>query len=483
MSGSDNKSSRPTDNSGVEVPALNIHPKFMTNRNGASSRSSTRQGTPRSEGAIVAAVPTNAELAEAGVPLQDGVVRQLSARKQERGSLAAPRPVAGNGSRRRAPAAIAAGSGIGEPLQLSEPRQRRGNSGTPRSPQQQPSRHAPYAGGSRASLGSSREPIRPGRNAGQSPLRSPSKHHDPYGHVTSVVRDYRNNNISALEAQYRNVRSHSASHVPPARDPVEYRSTSQQQEDEDRAPTPRSTRQDSPQPRDSAADYLRGGVPRVALEAPHIKYAEALERMNNPRYSPRVARAYTPSTSTASAPFLPQAAQSIPDRLKYVEPSEEEKKRRKAETLRLLQEWRERQKARSAGAPPARVPPPPREQQQQSSAKAAPRMRSTSRNRGSARSQPRPVEPAVLEEKPEWDSTFEPGFGTPPRTPRTSSRAARSARSGRKSGAASRASSRKGRKSRGATPPASARGDGTTNPNAFRRRLLFDVTAPALFVA
>lgn len=491
------------DNSGEVVPPSNIHPKLMTNRGSNSNPTSARQHTPRSarsDGAVAAAVPSNNELAEAGVPPQDGVVRQLSARKQESGSLAGPRDVSGNASGRRAPAAIAAGSGIGEQLQLSEARQRRGsnNTGTPRSQQQQQqaSRHAPYAAGSRASAGASREPIRPGR--------SPSKHNDPYGHVTSIVNEYRNNHISALEAQYKSVRSQSNAPVSHPRDPAEYRSESrpqqqqQQHEGQHEVYTPRSARQNSPQPRDIAAEYRRGGVPRAALDAPHIKYAEALENMNNARYSPRAARAYTPSASTAPTAFLPQVAQFIPDRFKYVEPSDAEKKRRREETLRLLQEWRERQKAIAAAQPrrraasPRQQPPQDEEdeaaQQRKGSGKAGAGKRSGSKNRPRTRSQQPAAEkskPATAdgEERPEWDSTFQSGFGTPPRSPRTGgSRTPRSARNGRKSAGASRASSRKGRKSRGATPPATARGEATVNPNAFRRRLLFDITAPTLSV-
>jgi hypothetical protein len=499
MSGSDNMDSRPVDNRGEEVPPVNIHPKLMTNRNSTSNPTSARQHTPhsaRSEGCVAATVPRNTELAEAGVPPQDGVVRQLSARKHESGALAAPRDVSGNTSGRRAPPAIAAGGGIGEPLQLSEARQRR----VPQQ-QHQPARHAPYAGGSRASAGASREPVRPSRHDGHSPFRSPSKHSDPYGHVTSIVHEYLNNNISALEAQYKNVRSHSAAHVSQFRDPAEHRSASrhppqpsQPQHINHEAYTPRSARQGSPQPRQNPADYLRGGVPRAALDAPHIKYAEALEHMNSARYSPRAARAYTPSTSTAPTAFLPQVAQLVPERFKYVEPSAEEKKRHKEETLRLLQEWRERQKMRSTASASARVraasSEPQQEQRQPSSAKASARKRSSSNKRigkppvewPSAAS--RKSTPATVrgEEKPEWDTTFQPGFGTPPRSPRTASRTPRSARSGRKSGAASCASSRKGRKSRGATPPATAREEAGVNPNAFRRRLLFDVTAPTLSV-
>ncbi|KAL7707547.1 hypothetical protein N2W54_007453 [Lotmaria passim] len=497
MSGSNNDDSRLEEHSGEEAPVSNVHPKLMTHRNSGSNPTSARQQTPhsaRSDGAA-AAVPTNAELAVAGVSAQDGVVQQLSARKQDSGSLAAPREVSGNSSGRRAPPTIAAGNGIGEPLQLSEARQRRESDGTPRSapqpPQQHPqARHSPYAS-------TSREPIRPGRRtSGHSPFRFPSKQNDPYNHVTSVVHEYLQSHINALEAQYKSVRSHSNAQVSQTRDPTENNSASSRQRDQPEAHTPRSTRQESPQPRHIAAEYLRGGVPRAALDAPHIKYAEALENMYNVRHSPRPARVYTPSASTVPSPNLPQVAQFIPDRFKYVEPSDEEKKRRKEHTLRVLQDWRERQKARNAGPSQDRGASPRQknEQDQEQEPRASARKRTASKKSARTRSQQPLAErtaavekaaPAVVhgEEKPEWDNTFEPGFGTPQPSPRGRSKTPRSARTGRKSGAASRASSRKGRKSRGATPPATARSETTVNPNAFRRRLLFDITAPTLSVA
>ncbi|KPI88445.1 hypothetical protein ABL78_2458 [Leptomonas seymouri] len=499
MSEPHNGTVRPRDNSGAEVPAINIHPKLMTNRNISSTPTPAHRNTPHSEGSMAVTVPTNAELVEAGVSAQDGVVRQLSARKQGSEMLAAPRTFSSSSNGRQTLAAVVASNGIGKPLQLSEARQPGESAGTPRSKQHhQPARHTPYGGRSRPSLGNSHEPIRPGRNGGHSPLHSPSKHNDPYGHVSSVVRSYVNNNISALETQYKNARSHSNANVPQTRDPAEYRSVSQQLEGDAEANAvnhaaahqPRSARQSSPQPRHIAAEYLRGGVPRVALDAPHIKYAEALERMHNMRDSPRSSRAYSPSLSTAPTAFLPQVARVIPDRYKYVEPSESEKRSHKEETLRLLQEWRERQQARSFSMSKGRegsLDPP-----QQGGAKSG--KRAASKKRAPSRSQEpllehsaptrKPV-PAPLrgEEKPEWDNRFEPGFGPPPPSPRTGSRTPRSARSGRRGDGALRASSRKGRKSRGTSSPSTARGETTVNQNAFRRRLLFDTTAPVLYVA
>ncbi|GET93529.1 hypothetical protein, unknown function [Leishmania tarentolae] len=355
------------DGNDAAVTEIKVHPRLMTHRRSSDSHISSAHQTPRSS----RAVPTNAELAHAGVTAQDGVVQQLSARTDEIGSLAGPREVSSQRNSGHQPlTAITACGTIAELPKFGEPHKRPAISNTPREHQHQ--NHQPQrmrstshrgvarnlAGGS-----SSHEQVRPGHSSRSSTPRLSSKHKDPYAHVTSVVHEYCQNRISALEAQYGVVRSHSNASV--SRDcdtrqsqiasPLSaerrysasaHRRASMRSGDEARQLSSMSSRsrQNSPLPRSVREEYLRGGVPRAALDAPHIRYAEALANRNS-CLSPSSARlaCMRSMSSNMTTSYVPDVANRIPDRFKYVPPTEEERRRHREETLRALEEWRRRQ--------------------------------------------------------------------------------------------------------------------------------------------
>lgn len=518
------------------VPEGNLHPRLMTHRPDSDSYTSSARQTSRSS----RAVPTNAELAYAGVTAQDGVVQQLSARSEERGSLAGPREVSAQSNfSHRALRAITAGGSIDEPLRFSEPHQRRVISDTPR--EQQPQQHqsqatrsTSHSGVARNSTGagSSREPIRPGRSDRSSTPRIPSKHNDPYAHVTSVVQEYRQSRITTLGALYRVVRTHSNSSVSqgygtrqtqsasPRSAEARYntaahRRTSARPRDESQRVSSVSsrTRQNSPLPRAVEEEYLRGGVPRAALDAPHIRYAEALYNMYN--YSSFAQRhAGTSSRSSNMTEYVPDVAKRIPDRFKYVPPTEEERRLHREATLRALEEWRRRHWAGENSSCDDSIGMAGR------GAAVEPRDRNPTKNQTCNSSQ-RP-QLADHEKTAAW--ALQKEFGNTSDSPsgqtgdsftpskKRSAKKARKVReaaeqhddystnegagewerpksfvgkrsgtpsSRRQNGAGSRASSRMGRKS----PSESARAEGGTALNSFRRKLLFDVVAPSVSIA
>ncbi|AIO02577.1 hypothetical protein LPMP_354450 [Leishmania panamensis] len=361
-------SASPEDNNGAAVPPMNVHPRLMTHRRDSDSRSSSARQTPRSPWTV----PTNAELAEAGVTAQDGVVRQLSARNETWGSLAGPREMPSpSNSVHYAPEAITTGGVFGETLQFSEPQQRRSITDTAHEQQPQSQKRQPmYDRQSRGvahcpvDASSSRKPIRPGRNSRSSSARSQLKKNDSYAHVTSVVHGYRENRITALEAQYKVRRSHSNASGTQGYEPKQGYSLSPRSAEAWSSPsalghasmrhrneswrvssTSYRSRQGSPLPQAVVEEYRRNGAPRAALDAPHIRYAEALYSMNNYRSSSAQRHAYMSSMpSNVTANNLPDVATRIPDRFKYVPPTEDERRHRREATLRALEEWRERQR-------------------------------------------------------------------------------------------------------------------------------------------
>ncbi|AYU83811.1 hypothetical protein LdCL_360052700 [Leishmania donovani] len=538
---------------GAAVPEINLHPRLMTYRPDSDSYTSSARQTPRSS----RAVPTNAELAYAGVTAQDGVVQQLSSRSEERGSLAGPREVsAQSNSGHRVLRAITACGPIDEPLQFSQPQQRRAVRDTPREqkPQQHQSqltRNISHGVVTRNPTGavSSREPIRPGRSSRSSTPRIPSKYNDPYAHVTSVVQEYRQSRISALEAQYRVVRTHSNTSISQGYDTRQsqsasprsaearhnasaHRRPSARPRDESRRVSSASsrTRQNSPLPRAMEEEYLRGGVPRAALDAPHIRYAEALQNMYNYSSSAQRLACMSSMSSNMTTEYVPDVARRIPDRFKYVPPTEEERRHHREATLRALEEWRRRQWAGQNASCD--------EDMAAGGAAVEPRNRNLAKNQAGTRSQqPQParwapsasyapresqLQQASHEKAAAWalqkefgntsdsfsgqtrdsftpskkhsakkaskirgaaeqhdDYSTNEGAGEWERLQSSVGKRSGTPISRRQNGAGSRASSRKGRKS----PPESARLEDGMKLNSFRQKLLFDIVAPTVSIA
>ncbi|KAG5465017.1 hypothetical protein LSCM4_00468 [Leishmania orientalis] len=536
---------------GTVVPRVELHPKLMTHRGDSDSYISSARQTSLSS----RAVPTNTELAYAGVSAQDGVVQQLSARNKK-GSLTGPRGVRSSSRIGLRPLkAITAARTIEQPLQLPEPHQPRAISGTPddqRPPpppapqhQEQPTRSVSYCGASRASdvADNSQESVRRGYNSRSSTARSLSKQSNPYAHVTSVLHEYCNNHITALEAQYRVVRSRSSAAlaysdeqrrgevVSPRSTETGYTSSGQGQASARlmsklrRLPSMSScNRLNSPRPRAVAEGRRCGGVPRAALDAPHIRYAEVLNRMNSYRASSARGRAYAPSTGSArKADFVPEVATRIPDRFKYVPPTEDEKRLHRVATLSALEEWRERERATWEAGP--------------ISARAASRNSTPAKSRARTFSQPSPSfrrahstlyasSESQLQQSDHEKGTsgrlhkrsgntasprsaqFQGSFTAVPegraKTPRKAKyaadqrddqstneeagegdrrRSARGKRSGTpgrrpQNGAASRTPLRKNRES----PQTPARAEGAASASSFRGKLLFDVVAPTVSI-
>lgn len=523
---------------GAVMPEINLHPRLMTHR----PESDSYTGSARHSSRSTRAVPTNAELAYAGVTAQDGVVQQLSSRSEERGSLAGPREVsAQSNSGHRALRAITACGSIDEPLQLSEPHQGRAIRDTPREqkPQQhqsQPTRSISHGVVARnaAGAGSSREPIRPGRSSCSSTPRIPSKHNDPYAHVTSVVQEYRQSRINALEAQYRVAHTHSNTSVSQGYDTRQSQSASPRSLEARRNASAHSrasarprdgswrmssvssrTRQNSPLPRAVEEEYLRGGVPRAALDAPHIRYAEALYNMyNSSSSSARRLACMSSMSSNMTTEYVPDVAKRIPDRFKYVPPTEEERRLHREATLRALEEWRRRQCARENAHCKGS------EDMAAGGAAVELRNRNPPKNQSGTRSQQ--PQQAGHEEAAAWalqkgfDNTSDSFSGqardsfTPSK--KCSARKAKKIRSAaeqrddyptnegagewerpqssvgkrsgtlisrRQNGAGLRASSRKGCKS----PTESARVEDGMKLNSFREKLLFDIAPPTVSIA
>ncbi|KAG5490590.1 hypothetical protein JKF63_00711 [Porcisia hertigi] len=546
---------RQVNGNGIVAQHLSMHPKLMTHRRDIDSPATLSPRTLQS----FKVVPTNTELAVAGVTLQDGVVQQLSAREEMKGSLAGPREMSSSrDSSRRAPEAIAAGAANVKLLLNKESNPPSITNDTPRGhephkQQRQSACNVPSSGVAHRSVCDNRprELIQPDQGSTRSLAKSSSsRRKDPYEHVTSVLHSYCHNNITALEAQYKVMRSRSnppgtqgdllrpRNSVSPLSVESVYKTSSQRQPSlpsgsrlQRLSPTPSSTRQNSPLPRLVVEEYLRGGTPRVALDAPHIRYAEALYNRSSRRSfsAKRFSFLHSASSGTATE-YVPEVATRIPDRFKYVPPTEEERRIRREATLRALQEWRERHKtldrrgrggmdvadsgarvglhnntpaqhrarARSQQPPPAYSALSASDASSElrlqdfGEAAAGPPLQSLpgdtthshsaqSRDFSTPFSARRPMTPR--EAQGVWGQS-EDGYahedaGKWEQLPASMGKRSGTPRNRRYRGAVSRESPRKSRKSL----QASSRGEGGAGSNSFHRKLLFDVAAPTVSVA
>ncbi|KAG5465755.1 hypothetical protein CUR178_00468 [Leishmania enriettii] len=532
---------------GPVVPRVELHPKLMTHRSDSDSYISSARQTSLSS----RAVPTNTELAYAGVSAQDGVVQQLSARNKK-GLLTGPREVRSSSRIGFRPLkAVTAARAIEQPLQLPESHPPRAISGTPgvqRPPpppppppvpqhQEQPTRSVSYCGASRALdvADNSQESVRHGYCSRSSTARSLSKLSNPYAHVTSVLHEYCNNHITALGAQYRVVRSRSSAAlaysdeqrrgevVSPRSTETGYTSSGQGQESARlmsklrRSPSVSScNRLNSPRPRAVAEGRRCGGVPRAALDAPHIRYAEVLHRMSSYRASSARGRAYAPSSGRVrKADFVPEVATRIPDRLKYVPPTEDEKRLHRVATLSALEKWRERERATWEAGPssaraasrnstPSQPSPSLRWAHSELYASSVSHLQQSDHDKGTSGRWHKRSGSTVSPRSDQIQGSSTPVSEGRARTPRKAKyaadqrddqstneeagegdrrRSARGKRSGTpgrrpQNGAASRTPLSKNRES----PQTPARADGAASASSFRGKLLFDVVAPTVSI-